>query len=119
MKTEDNLLTLLETVILSQMLMENLEQLQHTHYNKSNLKVKIKTLLKELTPLAEKDFNTVFGNGESETQSIVMEYEKLVSFISTQKLPQKVVLSQMVEAFNLEQKTIESTVHRIIKKYNK
>jgi DNA-binding transcriptional regulator YbjK len=119
MNTETNLITLLETVILSQMLMENLEQLQSTHYNKSNLKVKIKTLLKEITPLAEKDFNTVFENGEHETQSIVMEYEKLVSFIANQNLPQKVVLSQMVEAFNLDQKTIEATVHRIIKKHAK
>ena len=115
MKTEENLLTLLETVILSQMLMENLEQLQQTHYNKSNLKVKLRTLLKEVTPLAEKDFNTVFGNGESETQSIVMEYEKLVSYIANQKLPQKVVLSQMVEAFNKSPKQMEGIVHKIIK----
>lgn len=114
-----NLMTLLETIILMQMMMENLELLQGTHYNKSNLKVKIKTLLKEITPLAERDYNIVFKNGEMDTQSIVMEYEKLVSYISLQQLPQKVALSQIVESWNYEPKTIEATCHRIIKKHNK
>lgn len=114
-----NLMTLLETIILMQMMMENLELLQGTHYNRSNLKVKIKTLLKEITPLAERDYNIVFKNGEMDTQSIVMEYEKLVSYISLQQLPQKVALSQIVESWNHEPKTIEATCHRIIKKYNK
>ena len=114
---QKNLITLLETVILMQMMMENLELLQGTHYNKQNIKVKIKALLKEITPLAERDYNIVFNNGEMDTQSIVMEYEKLVSFISLQQLPQKVALSQIVESWNHEPKTIEATCHRIIKKY--
>lgn len=113
---QENLLTLLETIILMQMLIENLEMLQGTHYNKSNLKVKLKTLIKEVSPLAERDYNIVFNNGESETQEIIKEYEKMVSFISLQQLPSKVALSQTVEAWNLEPKTIEATTHRIIKK---
>lgn len=113
---QENLLTLLETIILMQMLIENLEMLQGTHYNKSNLKVKLKTLIKEVSPLAERDYNIVFNNGESETQEIIKEYEKMVSFISLQQLPSKVALSQIVEAWNLEPKTIEATTHRIIKK---
>lgn len=113
---QENLLTLLETIILMQMLIENLEMLQGTHYNKSNLKVKLKTLIKEVSPLAERDYNIVFNNGESETQEIIKEYEKMVSFISSQQLPSKVALSQIVEAWNLEPKTIEATTHRIIKK---
>ena len=113
---QENLLTLLETIILMQMLIENLEMLQGTHYNKSNLKVKLKTLIKEVSPLAERDYNIIFNNGESETQEIIKEYEKMVSFISLQQLPSKVALSQIVEAWNLEPKTIEATTHRIIKK---
>ena len=113
---QENLLTLLETIILMQMLIENLEMLQGTHYNKSNLKVKLKTLISEVSPLAERDYNIVFNNGESETQGIIKEYEKMVSFISLQQLPSKVALSQIVEAWNLEPKTIEATTHRIIKK---
>ena len=118
-KEETNLITLLETVILMQMLLENLETLQGTHYNKFQLKLKIKALLKEIAPLAERDYGIVFANGERDTQSIVMEYEKLISYISLQQLPQKVALSQIVESWNLEPKTIEATCHRIIKKHNK
>lgn len=116
---EKDLMTLLETIILMQMLMENLECLQSTHYNKSHLKVKIKMLLKEITPLAERDYNIVFNNGEMDTQNIIMEYEKLVSYISLQQLPQKVALSQIVESWNLEPKTVEANCHRIIKKHSK
>ena len=114
-----DLITLLETVILMQMLLENLELLQSTHYNKQRLKQQIKSLIQEIAPLAERDYNIVFANGSDETIQIILEYEKLVSFISLQQLPQKVVLSQMCEAFNYEPKTIEATIHRIIKKHSK
>ena len=115
----ENLLTLLDTIIMLQLVVENLETLQGTHYNKQQLKQQIKALLKVASPLVERDYNIVFSNGESETQSILFEVEKLVRFISLQKVPQKVILSQMVEAFNLDQKAMESTLHRIINKPKK
>lgn len=115
---EKDLITLLESIILMQMLVENLEELQLTHYNQKDIKAGIKTILKKISPLAERDYAIVFKNGEHDTQSIIMEYEKLISFISLQKLPQKVALSQIVEAWNYEPKTIEATCHRIIKKNN-
>lgn len=117
-KEETNLITLLETIILMQMLLENLELLQGTHYNRQMIKQQIKALLKVVTPLAERDYNVVFNNGATDTLSIIKEYEKLISFISLQQLPQKVALSQLVEAFNHEPKTIEATCHRILKKYS-
>lgn len=118
-QSPDNLLTLLETIILMQMLLENLETLQGTHYNRQQIKQQIKAMVKLVAPLAERDYNIVFNNGEQDTQNIIFEYEKLVSFISLQKLPQKVALSQLVEAFNLDKKQIEATCHRIIKKHSK
>lgn len=116
MSYNNNLLVLLETVILLQMTLESLEVLQGTHYNKMRLKQQISGLVKEITPLAERDYNKVFNNGEADTIQILNEYDKLVKFISLQKLPSKVALSQIVEAWNFEPKTIEATVHRIIKK---
>ena len=117
-KSPNNLLTLLETIILMQMLLENLETLEGTHYNRQQMKQQIKAMIKLVAPLAERDYNIVFNNGEQDTQSIIMEYEKLISYISLQKLPQKVALSQMVEAFNYDSKQIEATCHRIIKKHS-
>ena len=116
---QENLLTLLETIILMQMLVENLELLQGTHYNRQKLKQQIKILIKEVSPLIERDYNIVFSNGQDETQEIIKEYEKLISFISLQQLPSKVALSQILEAWNHDPKTIEATVHRIIKKNNR
>lgn len=118
-KTPNNLLTLLESVILMQMLVENLEQLQRSDYNKQLVKQQLKKTISIIAPIVERDYKIVFNNGQDDVQSIIREYEKLVSFISLQKLPQKVVLSQMVEAFNHDPHTIEATTHRIIKKHNK
>tara|TARA_R110000822_G_scaffold273389_1_gene395846 strand:- start:4 stop:366 length:363 start_codon:yes stop_codon:yes gene_type:complete len=119
MKTkQDNLLDLLDIVILLQMLIEKVEDFQiNNHYNKQLIKQQVKALLKTITPLAERDYNIVFNNEENETQQIISEYESLVSQIRDFNVPQKVILTQMITAFNHEPKTIEATVHRIIKKY--
>lgn len=117
-KSETNLLVLLETIVLMQLLLENLEELQGTHYNKQKLKQQTKSLIKEIEPLAERDYNVVFGNGQEETIKIMNEYSKLVKFISLQKLPSKVSLSQIVEAWNTDHKTIEEMVQKINNKQN-
>lgn len=59
-KSPENLIVLLDTIINMQLLIENLEQLQGTHYNKQRIKQQIKSLLKEVIPVAERDYNIVF-----------------------------------------------------------
>ena len=113
-----DLLTLLETIILMQMLVENLDELKNKHYDKQLVKNRLNALLKTVSPLAERDYNIVFKNGEHDTQSIISEYEALISHISNQQVPQKVALSQMVQAWNFDRKTMEATTHRILKKFN-
>ena len=54
-----------------------------------------------------------------ETQQIISEYESLISHIRDFNVPQKVILTQMITAFNLEKETIEATVHRVLKKHRK
>jgi hypothetical protein len=112
-KSDKNMLVLLEAIILIQLLLENLEELQGTHYNKQRLKQQMNYLIKELEPLAERDYNVVFNNGQEETIKIANEYSKMVKFISLQKLPSKVALTQIVEAWNIDHEIIEATVHRI------
>jgi hypothetical protein len=50
-KSESNLLVLLESVVMLQLLLENLEELQGTHYNKQRLKQQLNSLIKEITIL--------------------------------------------------------------------
>jgi len=115
---EKNLLDLLDIVILMQMLVEKVENFQlKNHYNKQLIKQQLKAVLKTITPLAERDYNIVFSNGETETQQIISEYETFISHIRDFNVPQKVVLTQMITAFNYDPKTIEATTHRILKKY--
>lgn len=117
-KSESNLLVLLETIVYLQLLLENLEELQGTHYNKQKLKQQINAFINTIEPLAERDYNVVFGNGQEETIKILNEYSKMVKFISLQKLPSKVYLSQIVQAWNTDHKTIEEIVQKINNKEN-
>ena len=117
-KSESNLLVLLETIVYLQLLLENLEELQGTHYNKQKLKQQINAFINTIEPLAERDYNVVFGNGQEETIKILNEYSKMVKFISLQKLPSKVYLSQIVQAWNTDHKTIEEIAQKINNKEN-
>ena len=117
---EDNLLDLLDIIILMMMLVEKIEDFQiNNHYNKMQIKSTLKKALQTITPLAERDYSIVFNNGESETLQIISEYENLVAQIRDFNVPQKVILTQMIQAFNFDKDTIEATTHRIIKKYTK
>ena len=115
---EDNLLDLLDIIILMMMLVEKIEDFQiNNHYNKMQIKSVLKKALQTITPLAERDYSIVFNNGENETLQIISEYEKLIAQIRDFNVPQKVILTQMIQAFNLDKDTIEATTHRIIKKH--
>lgn len=120
MKTnnEKDLLDLLDIIILKMMLIEKIESFQiENHYNKMQIKNVLKKSLQTITPTAERDYAIVFNNGETETLQIISEYENFVAQIRDFNVPQKVILTQMVQAYNLEKDTIEATTHRIIKKY--
>ena len=117
---EKDLLDLLDIIILMFMLVEKIEGFQlENHYNKMQIKHVIKKTLQTITPLAERDYQIVFRNGESETLQIMSEYENLIAQIRDFNVPQKVILTQMIQAFNLERGVIEATTHRILKKHSK
>ena len=114
---EKDLLDLLDIIILKMMLIEKIEGFQlENHYNKMQIKHVLKKALQTITPTAERDYAIVFNNGERETLQIISEYENLVAQIRDFNVPQKVILTQMIQAFNLDKDTIEATTHRILKK---
>ena len=116
---EKDLLNLLESIILMQMLVENLEEMQFTHFNVQKVKMQTNNLIKELTPIIEKDYNTVYRNGDDETIKIINNYESLVKSISMLQLPPKVLISQFTHAWNIDSKRITGIVDKILKKSNK
>lgn len=114
---ENDLMELLDIIIQLMMLIEKLEDFKiENFYNTFQIKKASKTLLDIITPIAERDYKIVFQNGETETQQIITEYEILVAQIREFKIPEKVILNQMVQAFNIDKKTIEATCHRVLKK---
>lgn len=116
---EENLMDLLDIVILLMMLVEKVENFQiENHYNKQQIKQACKKLLQVITPVAERDYKVVFQNGEKETQQIISEYENFVAQIRDFNVPQKIILTQMIQAFNFDKSVIEATVHRVLKKHS-
>jgi len=116
---EKTLYDLLDIIILNMMLVEKLENFQlHSFYNTYGIKNSVQKLLKQIIPIAERDYTTVFNNGETETLQIISEYEKMIIQIRDKTVPEKVILTQMIEAYNFDRKTIEATCHRILKKYD-
>lgn len=114
---EKDLLDLLDIIILKMMLVEKIESFQiENHYNKMQIKNTLKNALRVLLPTAERDYAIVFANGEKETQGIISEYESLVAQIRDFNVPQKVILSQMIQAYNLEPKSVEGIINKIYKK---
>ncbi len=117
---EKDLFDLLDIIIHMFMLVEKIEGFQlENHYNKMQIKSVLNKALQVITPLAERDYQIVFRNGESETLQIISEYENLIAQIRDFNVPQKVILTQMIQAFNLERGVIEATTHRILKKHSK
>jgi len=117
---EEDLLDLLDIIILKMMLIEKLEDFQiKNHYNKQLIKSVLKSALNVIVPTAERDYKLIFDAGQSDVQDVISEYEKMIAYIRDFNVPQKVMLTQMIEAFNYDKKTIEATTHRIIKKYRK
>ena len=115
---EKDLLDLLDIIILKMMLIEKIENFQiENHYNKMQIKNVLKKALQTITPTAERDYAIVFNNGERETLQIISEYENFIAQIRDFNVPQKVILTQMIQAFNLDKDTIEATIHRILKKH--
>jgi len=117
---EKDLLDLLDIIILMMMLIEKLEDFQiENHYHKQHIKSQVKILLKTITPLAERDYALVFKAGEEDTLQVIREYERLVALIRDFNIPQKCMLTQMIEAFNCDKDAMEGTTHRILKKIRK
>jgi hypothetical protein len=117
---EEDLLDLLDIIILKMMLVEKLEDFQiKNHYNKQLIKNVLNKALSVIVPTAERDHAIIFKAGEEDVQMVTREYENLISFIRDFNVPQKVMLTKMINAYNLDKQTMEGTIHRIIKKSKK
>jgi hypothetical protein len=123
---EDELLLVLEFIVQSQMILETIDQMDTNYYgNLVPVKTALEVVKKKLTAPVERDFKTVYDNGNkgerevNETNEIIKELGHLVRNIATFRVPAKVIQSQMNRAYNFERDTMIATAHRIITKHEK
>ncbi len=123
---EDELLLVLEFIVTSQMMLETIDQMDKNYYgNLAPVKTALEVVKKKLTVPVERDFKTVYDNGNkgdreiNETNEVIKELGHLVRNIATFRVPAKVINSQLNRAYNLESDTMIATAHRIITKHEK
>lgn len=117
---EEDLLQMLDIVLQMMLLTETVEDFKIKNlYNRQLIKNVLNKALDVIVPIVEKDYPLVFNAGEEDTQMVISEYEKLITFIRDFNVPQKVMLTTMIEAYNYDKDTMEGTIHRIIKKHTK
>lgn len=117
--TENDLLTLLDIIIMSQLLIDRLDDFKLSYYNKQRLKQRAKLLLEDLEKEVAKDYDLVYKAGSDDTMNVVQEYAKMIALIRDFNVPQKVAISQFIQAWNYDKKTLEATVHRLLTKEGK
>lgn len=117
--SEEQLLILLEVIIMSQLLIDRLDDFKLTYYNKFTLKLRAKSLMDFLEKEVAKDYNLVFKAGEQDTINVCNEYQKLIEMIRDFNVPQKVAISQFIQAWNYDKSTLEACVHRLLTKESK
>ena len=123
-KYEDEQLLVLEFILYGQLLTEAIDQMDKNYYGAmSPIKTALQVVKKKLTPVIERDFNTVYKNGlkdkGDECNDLLKDLEYQVKEIANFRVPAKVVMSKMIKAFNYENDTILATADRIIKKHDK
>ena len=123
-KYEDEQLLVLEFILYGQLLTEAIDQMDKNYYGAmSPIRTALQVVKKKLTPVIERDFNTVYKNGlkdkGDECNDLLKDLEYQAKEIASFRVPAKVVLSKMIKAFNYENDTILATADRIIKKHDK
>jgi len=113
---ESQIEVLLKTVIKMQMVAEELDELKRTDFNKKRIKMLINSLISEIDPILKKNYTKIFGIDQETTQHIISEYERYVTYLTPLSMPEQITFCQMTEAWNIDKKTVEATLHRIINK---
>ena len=118
MSREQEMWQLMEFTLVGQILLEKSDSIPEK-VNRFAIKKDLKSLLKNLEPIVDKYYTHLFSKDEQNTQSIMYEYETLVSNMSKFNIPEKTALSQYVSALSYDRNTVEGTIHRVIKKHNR
>lgn len=89
-----------------------LDVVKESHYNKLVFQQKINSLLKALKPLVMKDKGLVFTTIEE--TDLIEFYSNWISFLGKTKIDQKIVVSQLIESWNIDSKSFEGAVKKVL-----
>ena len=88
-----------------------LSKMKKPQYDVKTLKQMINKIINKLTPLIEKDKGILF---EDKSVDLIKFYIGFIDFLGTSKIDQKIVLSQLIESWNYDKKSIEGIVSKIL-----
>jgi|SRR6478736_3729152 len=112
----NNTILSLDIIVSSQILLEYLEQFQRTPLYRQKKVNLIKSLIKELEKDTEDEFNKAFGLDENTLLTIQQNYEYALKSFAVRNIPNKIVMAQLMMAYEKDPSSMEANIHRILKK---
>lgn len=112
----NNTILSLDIIVTSQILLEYLEQFQRTPLYRQRKVNLIKSLIKELEKDTEDEFNKAFGLCEDTLMTIQNNYEYALKSFAVRNIPNKIVMAQLMMAYEKDPSSMEANIHRILKK---
>ena len=112
----DNTILALDIITQQQILLESLESYQRTpqyRHKKVNL---IKSLINELEKDTIGDFNKAFNLDQETLRTVQQNYQFAIQNFAIRNVPDKIAHAQMLMAWDKDRSSMESNVHRILKK---
>jgi len=112
----ENTMLSLDIILQQQLLLENLEAFQGTPLYKQKKVNLVKSLIRELEKDTVSDFNKAFDLDAETLREIQHNYVYAIKSLAVRNVPNKVILSQMMMAYECDPSGMEATTSRILKK---
>lgn len=113
-KEEMEYLSILDYTVNLVFIEKYLNKLKECHYNKTLLLLKIAKILFVLGPILKRDYHIVFKT--TPPFNLIDFYRDWMDFLGSTKVDQKIVISQLIEAWNVDKKAVEGTINITLKK---
>ena len=113
---ENQLLKFMEFMALSQLMLENIDDLQIGDYEISPIQSNLKAIINKLELKITDDYNRMFLIDEPHSVAICSKMNMLVKLISQFELPQKEILIMMSEAYRKSPKQVQGIIEKVLAK---
>lgn len=112
----NNTILALDIIVIQQLLIESLESYQRTPQYRQKKVNLVKSLIKELEKDTVNDFNKAFTVDQETLVTVQSNYEYAVKQFAVRNVPDKVMMAQLLMAYEKDPDSMQANTYRILKK---